>query len=217
MATRSAWLRSQLLVTVPVPRHDFDGQTIIVTGANVGLGLEAAVHFVHLNAAKVILAVRSLDKGLAAQREIEARTGAAAGTVGVWLLDMGKYASVKAFAERAAKLPRLDVAVLNAGIATTEFSVLEKDESTITVNVTSTLLLVLHLLPILRRSAEANRTVPRLVVTSSDVHHSASFPERNADSIFDALNDKAKASMLDRCVSPNYPSRDLHSLIDHGH
>lgn len=38
----SQWLYSQFFVAPPYPTHDF---TIIVTGSNTGLGLEAAQHF----------------------------------------------------------------------------------------------------------------------------------------------------------------------------
>jgi retinol dehydrogenase 12 len=48
---------------LPVPTNDFSGKTVIVTGANVGLGLAAAQHFVRLNAQRVILGCRSLVKG----------------------------------------------------------------------------------------------------------------------------------------------------------
>ena len=58
---------NQLLFTV-------SSQTIIVTGSNVGLGLEAARHFTRLNADKVILAVRSFNKGSDAKKLIEEST-----------------------------------------------------------------------------------------------------------------------------------------------
>lgn len=34
----------QILQTVPIPQHDFRGKTVVITGANTGLGLEAAKH-----------------------------------------------------------------------------------------------------------------------------------------------------------------------------
>ncbi|KAM0316480.1 hypothetical protein ACHAPQ_011302 [Fusarium lateritium] len=60
---------------IPVPTTSFKGQTIIVTGSNTGLGLEAANHFVRLDADVVILAVRSLKRGEAAKASIESSTG----------------------------------------------------------------------------------------------------------------------------------------------
>ena len=48
-----SYFKSQLLTSLPVPDQDFTGQTIVVTGLNTGLGLEAARHFVRLHADKV--------------------------------------------------------------------------------------------------------------------------------------------------------------------
>ena len=82
-----------------------------------------------MNAEKVILACRSLERGEAAKKDIEAttkRTGAAE----VWQLDLGSYASVKAFAERVKTLKRLDSIVENAGISTMQYRALEGNEST---------------------------------------------------------------------------------------
>ena len=89
---------------------------VIVTGSNTGLGFEVAKHFASMKPAKLIIAVRSTEKGEQAKRNIlEAHPSAA---VEVWQLDMASFASVKAFAARVKKdLDRLDLAVLNAGIS----------------------------------------------------------------------------------------------------
>ena len=50
--------------------QSFTGQTVIVTGSNVGLGKGAARHFARLDAEKVILAVRN-----EAKQDIERSTG----------------------------------------------------------------------------------------------------------------------------------------------
>jgi hypothetical protein len=50
-------LFSQLFTSVPKPTDNYASNTVIVTGSNVGLGLEAARHFTRLGASKVILAV----------------------------------------------------------------------------------------------------------------------------------------------------------------
>jgi len=142
----------QKFVTLPYPNQAFTDQTIIVTGPNVGLGLEAACHFTHLNASKVILGVRSLDKGNEAKTNIEESTGRT-GVVEVWQLDPGSYESVKQFAQRAQGLKRLDIVVEHAGIAGYKFAMAENNESMITVNVTSTFLLALMILPKLKETA----------------------------------------------------------------
>ena len=193
----SGFIYSQLFVTPPYPTHDFSGQTIIVTGSNTGLGLEAARHLVRLNAEKVILAVRSTDKGEAARRSIEESTKRP-GVVEVWSLDLSSYQSVRQFADRAKGLNRLDVLLENAGIATDTFALAEDDEATITVNVVSTFLLGLLLLPKLRETGQRFNILPRLVIVSSEVHFLTSFPERKSANIFETLNNKEQARMLDR-------------------
>lgn len=88
-------LRSQF-IGLPYPTKKFTGQTVIVTGSNVGLGLEAARHFVRLDAAKVIIAVRAISKGEEAARSIAESTGRP-DIVDVWPIDLTNYGSVKAF------------------------------------------------------------------------------------------------------------------------
>ena len=190
-------LHSQLLVTVPKPTTPFTDQTVIVTGANTGLGFEAAKHIVSLSARKVILACRSLERGEAAKRAIEESTKRT-DVVEVWELDLSSYGSVKAFATRATGLERLDVLLENAGIATQEFRMAEDNEATITVNVVSTFLLGLLLLPKMRETKENFGVTPRLTVVTSALHFRAKFEERKRQGIFGALNDKKTAKMADR-------------------
>jgi len=188
----------QYFTRPPLPQASFEGQTVIVTGANIGLGLEAARHLVKLRAAKVILACRSLEKGAAAKADIEASTGTR-GVVEVWLLDLARYDSVKEFAARAAALPRLDVLLENAGIATSAFRLAEDNEATVTTNVVSTLLLGLLLLPKLKATAAAHGAKAHLVVVSSEVHFLTTLPERrDGPSIFEALNDPRTKRMRSR-------------------
>lgn len=84
------FLYSQLFVTPSYPATYFTGQTIIITGSNVGLGYEAARHFTRLGAAKVILAVRNCQAGEEAKRSIELSTHIT-GVCEVWQLDLASY------------------------------------------------------------------------------------------------------------------------------
>lgn len=162
--------------SIPQPTAPFTGQTIIVTGSNIGLGLEAARHYVSLGAAKVILAVRTRSKGEEAAADI-ARTTGLPNVCEVWELDMADFESVKAFGKRAAGLGRLDAVLENAGIATRKYvKTNEGFEQTIAVNVVGTFLLALNLLPILRATARKFNTVPRLSIVCSDVHFMVSSP-----------------------------------------
>ena len=140
-----------------------------MTGANVGLGFEAARHFARLRADKVVIACRTTSKGEDAKKSIEESTGRK-GVVDVWPLDLNSYESVQAFAKRASALPRLDIVVENAGIATREFKAAEGNEMTITTNVISTFLLSLLILPKLRETATTLNITPVLTIVSSEVH-----------------------------------------------
>lgn len=156
---------------LPKPEKEFTGKTVIVTGANVGLGLEAARHFARLGASKVILACRDTEKAERARAEIE-RSTARSGVVEVWPLDLCSFESVKQFCRRADQLPRLDVVIENAAVAMVgpHGALTEGYESTITVNVLSTFLMALLLLPTLGRTATKFNIQPNLVVVSSDAH-----------------------------------------------
>ncbi|KAK7719830.1 hypothetical protein SLS64_002011 [Diaporthe eres] len=180
---------SQLFVKPAYPTRMLNGQTVIVTGSNTGLGKEAARHFARLGAAKLILAVRNTKAGEAAKADIEQTTQCGPGTVEVWALDLGDYASVKVFAARAAReLERVDVLCENAGIATDKKRVVQGHESTITVNVVSTFLLALLMLPQLKETAKRFGVRPRLTVVASEVHAWCKFPERDEPSVLAALD-----------------------------
>lgn len=176
---------------LPYPQTDCTGKTAIVTGASGGLGLEAARHFARLNAAKVILGCRSTERGEAAKRDIEASLpGLRPGAVEVWPVDLGSFGSVRGFCRRAdEELPggRLDYVLENAGVAAAAYRALEGREETITVNVLSTFLMALLLLPALRRTGARFNVTPHLTIVSSDAHYFTSFPQRSEPAIFEYL------------------------------
>jgi len=124
------------------------------------------------------------------------------GVVEVWPLDLASYASVKAFAARATKdLDRIDVLLENAAIATNAFKLFEQDESTLTVNVVSTFLLALLLLPKLKDTAAKYETRPNLTVVSSDMHAFTKLTEHKKAAqgkLFATLSDKNLAVMGER-------------------
>lgn len=198
--TLLSFLYNQLFVTPPLsPTLSFAGQTVIVTGSNVGLGFSAAQQIAQRGASKVILAVRTVAKGeIAAQRIRDSLPSSSKTQLDVWPLDLSSYQSVKDFAARAnAELERLDVLLENAGVGMFEFTLQEEDEASIKTNVLSTTLLALLLLPKLRESAQKFGIVPRAVIVSSNVGFLAKFKERHAENIFEELNNP-RSDMKDR-------------------
>ena len=201
--------KNQWFTSLPYPTADYSGKTVIVTGANVGLGLEAARHYTRLNAAKVILGCRSLSKGEEAKRDIESTTHRT-GVIDVWALDLQSYQSVRDFAARCATLPRIDVLLENAGIHTMNFELAEGNESTLTTNVVSTFLLALLVLPKLKAVAKEHNVQPVISIVTSDTHVQPVFAERHAPQgeIFDTLNRKDAANMGER-----YPLSKLLEIL----
>ena len=60
------FLREQLTAVPPVEHEDLSGKTVVVIGANIGLGFEAAKHFARMNPDRIILGCRSKERGEAA-------------------------------------------------------------------------------------------------------------------------------------------------------
>lgn len=195
-------LSSQATYRAPLPTESFEGQTVIVTGANAGLGRDAVRHLVRLNAKRVILAVRTISKGEEAQAAIEQEYGRK-GVMEVWQVDTAKFASVRAFAQRAQSLDRLDAVLLNAGIWPKKFEMAEGHEyvhpvagstavltvrrQCVTVNVISTFLLGRLLLPKMQETAKITKSIPRMSIVDSDLHKFAKFPAKKDTRIFEGL------------------------------
>ena len=92
---------------------DQSGKCFIVTGANTGLGFEAA-RVLAAKGARVMLACRSQAKAEAAMTLIGRETPGA--DLAYLPLDQADIASIRAAAELADKEPRLDVLLNNAGV-----------------------------------------------------------------------------------------------------
>lgn len=154
---------------LPLLAEDCSGRTFIVTGANTRLGYEAVKRLLIQDATRVILGVRNLEAGEKAKSEIETATDKT-GVVEVWHLDLASYDSVKAFSKRASsKLDRIDAVIENAGVFPYERIMAEGHELTVTVNVLSTFLLGLLLLPKLCETSLAFNTLPHLVIVGSSM------------------------------------------------
>jgi NAD(P)-dependent dehydrogenase (short-subunit alcohol dehydrogenase family) len=129
----------------------FSGRTVIVTGANSGLGEVTARELARVGA-KVILACRNTDKGSAAAAGMT-------GDVEVRRLDLQDLSSVRAFADG---VDAVDVLVNNAGIMAVPFAqTVDGFESQIGTNHLGHFALTNLLLP---------KITDRVVTVSSGMH-----------------------------------------------
>lgn len=104
--TRSGWNSQQM--------GDLGGKTIVVTGANSGLGYAATEAFV-THGAHVVLACRSTERGQEATTQI--RESSSDGTMTVLELDLAALDSIRAFVQTfETDHERLDVLCNNAGV-----------------------------------------------------------------------------------------------------
>ena len=104
MSSLAAWADAHL--------PDLSGRTAVVTGANSGIGFEAARGLM-LRGAHVVLACRNADKAADALGSL--RAAAPAGTAEVRPLDLASLDSVRGFAD-AFDADRLDLLINNAGV-----------------------------------------------------------------------------------------------------
>lgn len=207
-ASKLQFLRRQFSRAPPkVADVDLGGRTAIVTGANGGIGLECCRQLLELGITDLVLAVRDEAKGEAARKSLtSAKTSQ---HIQVWKLDYSSYESVVAFAKRAQDLPRLDIAILNAGVNRGVFSTSPETghEDDLQTNYLSTVLLTLLLLRIIKtnQTPEAPSTIPpsssigHIVVVSSDTAAWAQFPEKAKNPLLPAFDDSgAKYNPIDR-------------------
>ena len=142
---------------------DQRGRTIVVTGANTGIGFEAAKALAN-SGARLLLACRDADRGAAAMARISAAVPHA--DLRLILLDQADLISVRAAADKIAEEPRLDVLLNNAGVMIPPLSrTAQGFELQFGVNHLGTFALTALLLPKLTETAGS-----RVVVTSSLAH-----------------------------------------------
>ncbi|KAJ4263548.1 hypothetical protein NW762_006367 [Fusarium torreyae] len=173
------------LQEVDVVDQNIQGKWIIITGANSGIGREAAKIFARLGA-HLILACRDPPKHELHPHEVAQEClelSVAAGyrsTIEWWFLDMSDLASVEMFAQRWLKSGRtLDILCNNAGMSSySQAPLITKDGFGIIhqVNFLSHVFLTLSLLESMAQSPE-----PRIVCTTSCHHFLGKYDLENFD------------------------------------
>ncbi len=151
-----------------------EGKTIIVTGANTGIGFEAA-RVLAACGGRVVLACRSRAKAEEAMARIGAEVSGA--DLAFLPLDQADLISVRAAAELAGKEPRIDVLINNAGVMIPPLiRTAQGFELQFGVNHLGTFALTGLLLPKLAETPGS-----RVVVTSSIAHKDGQINFANLD------------------------------------
>jgi len=141
-----------------------EGQTVVITGANSGIGREAARGLVALGA-EVVMVCRNRDKAEEARADVVRTTGK--DKVQVVLCDLASQADIRrGAAELLERFPKIHALVNNAGLVNTErLETIDGHEATFAVN---------HLAPMLLTHLLKNRLVAsspsRVITVSSGMH-----------------------------------------------
>ena len=144
---------------------DLSGKVALVTGASSGLGQET-VRVLAQRGAHVIFTARNVPKGQAVAAEIRKATGN--DRIEVEELELGSFASIRAFAQRfLARHDHVHMLVNNAGVMACPFAkTAEGHEMQFGSNHLGHFLMTLLVLPALRKAAPS-----RIVSVSSRGHH----------------------------------------------
>ena len=135
--------------------------------------------------------MRSINKGKEAAKELNSSYPKA--KIDVWELDMCSYDSLQAFAKRAeTQLTRLDIVILNAGLAKFKFGTVASTghEEVIQVNHLSTTLLTLLILPVLK-SISPPGTPGRLTIINSVTAYPVKFENKDQEPLFPSFDEAA--------------------------
>jgi NAD(P)-dependent dehydrogenase (short-subunit alcohol dehydrogenase family) len=174
-----------------ISKTNLQGKTIIVTGANTGLGFETTLELAQMGA-KVIMACRNMAKANAAKERIESKVKNA--QLEVMLIDLSSLKSIRKFAETFnSKYQKLDVLINNAGVMTPPYSKTEDGfELQFGANYLSHFLLTGLLLPTLLNTPNS-----RIVTLSSAVHKSGviNFNDLQSEKGYDKMKAYAQSKL----------------------
>ncbi|KAI6113394.1 NAD(P)-binding protein [Pisolithus thermaeus] len=191
--------------TLPICSGDVGSKAVMVVGSNVGIGLEASVHFARMKPRLLFTTCRDEEKCERTPEVLMERTGDDGTGIIPMLLDLGSFDSVRAFAAtftaEACSDHGLDVLVANAGTSVQEYTRTDDDwEVMFQVNYLSMVLLSILMLPHLVKASSSGSS-SRLVVVSSFGHHFGAGKLKNAaqwKSVLATINDKEFCDGVDR-------------------
>ena len=110
LASKSSWvMMHRCLVS-----HSASNKTVVITGANTGMGLQTAINLAHSHG-RVILGCRNLKAGQEAVNIIEKQTNNR--NIAVHELDLASFSSIRKFSKLVIEqCDSLDVLINNAGV-----------------------------------------------------------------------------------------------------
>ncbi len=173
---------------------DLTGKTVLVTGANTGIGYETALAFYQAGA-HVVLACRNLDHAYNAQAAMQQPGGS--GTLAVAQLDLASLGQVHQFAaDFLAKHPHLHVLVNNAAamVPPAAGTTAEGYELQFGVNFLGPFALTGHLYPLL------NATPGARIVTMTSMGYldgRIDFANLRSEKGYDALREYRQSKLAD--------------------
>ncbi|PYI07761.1 NAD(P)-binding protein [Aspergillus sclerotiicarbonarius CBS 121057] len=200
MPSLSDFIYTQFRLTIPIPTASFASKTVIITGANGGLGKEIATHIVRLGASKVILGCRSKSRGNETKQSIESTLQCNPDIIEVWEVDLESEISIKGFVNQVNRLPRLDVLINNAGIHGQKFKRVYGTERTVAINCIGTFLLSLQIIPKLKETARKYQITPHLTFVGSALYDVAKYPENHGQDIFDWYGEESHMDSMNQYV-----------------
>ncbi|QQR98122.1 MAG: SDR family oxidoreductase [Sphingobacteriales bacterium] len=148
-------------------------KTILITGANSGIGRVATMELAKLGA-NIIMVCRNEEKAKAVQDDINAVTGL--NNVDLFIADMSSHKSIKAFAKAFyKKYDQLDVLINNAGMIVDKLEYNDAGiEMTMATNHFGYFYMCHYMLPALKKSPNA-----RIVNVASLAHRLTPYPSDN--------------------------------------
>ncbi|XP_055741532.1 retinol dehydrogenase 14-like [Salvelinus fontinalis] len=179
LIVRRMFPRKKAVELLRYPADMMRGKTVIVTGANSGIGKAAAGELLKLQA-RVIMACRDQQMAEEAAQDIKKQAGPEHGEVVIKQLDLASLQSVRSFCEEILKEEQqVDVLINNAGIYQCPYTKTEEGfEMQLGVNHLGHFLLTHLLLDLLKRSSPS-----RVVVVSSKLYKygSINFDDLNSE------------------------------------
>jgi len=197
---------------------DQTGKSVVITGANSGIGFETALAL-YKAGANVILTGRDADAVGNAAVKIAIAEGS--GSVSQGILDLSSFQSIERFTDRfLAEHQKLDLLINNAGVMTPpESKTTEGFEQQFGVNFLGHFMLTAKLFPLLKKVKGA-----RIVTLSSGAHHYAKgidYDNLKIEKGYDAFREYAISKLADLLFTTGLQKRidqlgfDLLSVAAH--